>query len=303
MLVLPLAFIHTVAQTPAAFQFLRTVASPRSAALANATVALPGDEGAQLLNPAIGATLTGKTLTSAFLKHVLDINAGAVSYTGIPWWNGRSAVTVVYMDYGTFDRRTSSGQPLGQFSAHDVALAFYYSDTLEPRLLYGLAPKLVWERLESQNAWVLAVDAGLLYLFPDGRTSVGIALLHAGTALRRFTHEPLPLPTDLRVGLTHFLQGLPAVFNLGFIRLVEPTPSVWQKFENFVVGIELQFGSAVQLRIGYDNLLRRAAPSGQRGVTGVSLGAGVTASDIRVDYSTTLVSAALLHRLGVQIGM
>jgi hypothetical protein len=184
-----------------------------------------------------------------------------------------------------------------------VALTLFYSDTLEPRLLYGAAAKLVWERLEAQNAWVLGVDAGLLYHFPDKRTSIGISLLHAGTALRRFAQEPLPLPTDLRIGLTHFLQGLPAVFSFSFARLTEYTPALWQKFENFAVGVEFHLSPAVQLRLGYDNALRRAAPARQRGATGLALGAGITVADIRIDYSTTLVSAAMLHRLGVQVGM
>jgi hypothetical protein len=242
-------------------------------------------------------------LTSTLLKHVLDINSGSVFLTGIPLGSARAAVGVAYMDYGTFERRDARGNALGSFSAHDLAISFAYSDTLEPRLFYGVAAKLLWERLESYHAWVLALDAGLLYRFPDERTSIGVSVLHAGTALRRFAHDALPLPTDLRLGLTHFLRGLPAVFNFSFVRLTEPTPSVWQKFENFALGVEIQIGTAAQLRLGYDNALRRAAPAGQRGVTGITGGAGLTLSDIRVDYSLTLVSAAVLHRLGVQVGM
>ncbi|GBD06898.1 hypothetical protein HRbin21_00706 [bacterium HR21] len=297
-----LTAVASLAQ-PAAFQFLRTVALPRAAALAQATVALPGDAGSLLLNPAVGATLTGRELSSTFLKHVADINAGAVLFSGLPLWGGRAAVAAVYLDYGTFERRDATGRALGEFSAHDVALTLFYSDTLEPRLLYGAAAKLVWERLEAQNAWVLGLDAGFLYHFPDRRTSVGISLLHVGTALRRFAQEPLPLPTDLRIGLTHFLQGLPAVFSFSFGRLTEYTPSLWQKFENFAVGVEFHLSPAVQLRFGYDNALRRAAPARQRGATGLALGAGIAVADIRIDYSTTLVSAAMLHRLGVQVGM
>lgn len=288
---------------PAAFQFLRTVATPRSAAQAQATVALPGDPGSLLLNPALGTTLAQRELSSTFLKHVADINAGTVLVTGLPLWGGHVAVGAVYLDYGTFERRDARGQLLGEFAAHDVALAFFYSDTLEPRLFYGATAKLVWERLESQNAWVLALDAGLLYHFPDGRTSVGISLLHAGTALHRFGQDPLPLPTDLRIGLTHFLQGLPAIFSFSFVRLTEYTPSLWQKFENFATGVEFRLSPVLQLRLGYDNVLRRAAPARQRGATGLALGAGIATADIRVDYSATLVSAAVLHRLGVQVGM
>lgn len=292
-----------MAQTPAAFQFLRAISPPRSAALANAAVALPGDPGMLFLNPAVGSTLEGTALSSSFLKHVLDINAGTLLYSGLPVSRGRLAFGASYLDYGTFDRRDANGQALGQFSAHDLALTVWYSDTLEPNLFYGLASKLVWERLESQHAWALALDAGLLYRFPDQRTSVAISLLHVGTPIRRFTHEPLPLPTDLRLGLTHFLQGLPATFNLCLLHLTEPTPTVWHKFANFALGIEFQLSPALQLRLGYDNLLRRSAPTRQRGAAGLTVGAGITAERIRIDYSMTLVSTALLHRLGVQMGM
>lgn len=297
------AFVTAMAQTPTAFHFLRTVVSPRSAALATATVALPGDIGTVLLNPAVISTTSARKLSSVFLKHVLDINAGAVLYGSMPLWGGRAALGAVYMDYGSFQRRDAQGQPLGEFSAHDLALQFWWGDTLEPRLFYGLAPKVLWERLESQNAWVVALDAGLLYLFPDLRTSVAIAVLHAGTALQRSVHSPLPLPTDLRLGLTHFLQGLPAVFHFAFLRLTDHSASFWQKFENFALGLEFHLSSAVHVRLGYDNQLRRAAPAGQRGATGVAVGVGIVTQRIQLDYSTTLLSAALLHRLGVEVGM
>ncbi len=291
------------AQTPAAFQFLRTVSSPHSAGLGNAAVAFPGDPGMLLLNPAIGATLEGQALSSSFLKHVLDINAGTLLYSGLPLLRGRIALGAIYLDYGTFDRRDANGHALGQFSAHDLALTLWYSDTLEPNLFYGLATKLVWERLEAQNAWILAFDAGLLYRFPDQRTSFGISLLHIGTPLYRFTHQPLPLPTDLRLGLTHFLQGLPAVFHFCFLRLTEPTPTIWHKFSNFALGFEVYLSSALQLRLGYDNPLRQSAPPQQRGAAGIALGVGLKVENIQIDYSTTLVSTALLHRFGLQMGM
>ncbi|MCS7176360.1 MAG: PorV/PorQ family protein [Candidatus Kapabacteria bacterium] len=295
--------VPAIASSTAAFQFLRTAIAPRSAALAAATVALPEDAPSILLNPALNPTLPRRSFSSVFLKHVLDINAGALLAAGIPLMAGILSTSIVYMDYGVFERRDVQGRPLGEFSAHDIALSISYGDTLEPRLFYGLGAKLVWERLESRHAWVIAIDAGLLYRFPDERTSVGLSLLHAGTILRRFSQEPLSLPTDLRVGLTHFLQGLPAIFNLSFTRLTEPSASIWQKFENFAVGVELRFSPALRLRIGYDNALRRAAASGYRGTTGATAGVGITVPEVSVDYSATLVSAALLHRLGVQIGM
>ncbi|MEN3027130.1 MAG: PorV/PorQ family protein [Chlorobiota bacterium] len=295
--------VPTIAGSTAAFQFLRTVVAPRSAALAAATVALPEDAPSILLNPALNPTLPRRSFSSVFLKHVLDINAGALLAAGIPLMAGVVSASIVYMDYGAFERRDAQGRPLGEFSAHDIALSVSYGDTLEPRLFYGLGAKLVWERLESRHAWVIAVDAGLLYRFPDERTSVGLSLLHAGTAFRRFSQEPLSLPTDLRIGLTHFLQGLPAIFNLSFTRLTEPSASIWQKFENFAAGLELRFSPALRLRIGYDNALRRAAAPGYRGMTGATAGVGITVPEVSVDYSATLVSAALLHRLGVQMGM
>lgn len=265
-LILLSSLASVVAQTSAAFQFLRTTVSPRSAALGSATVALPADAGTVILNPAIGATVERQTLSSTFLKHVLDINAGMLLYSGLPIFSGRLTIGAVYMDYGVFDRRDANGQPLGQFSAHDVALAAWYSDTLEPRLFYGIGPKLVWERLDQQHAWALAFDAGLLYTFPDQRTSAALSLLHVGTPLH---HSPQPsLPTDLRIGLTHFLQGLPAIFNLSFVHLTEPTPSVWQKFANFVVGIEFRLSSVLQLRLGYDNLLGCAIRTSSTAVGG-----------------------------------
>jgi hypothetical protein len=288
---------------PYAFEFLRTVVPARAAALGTATVALPGDASLQLLNPALGATLSRASLGSVVLKHVLDIVSGAALYSGIPVLQGSGSVGAVYMDYGRFQRRDALGSAVGEFSAHDLALVLSYADTLERELFYGIAAKALWEQLDAQHALVVALDVGLLYRFPDGRTSIGAALLHVGTALRHFAQEPLPLPTDLRLGLAHALRGMPAVFVFNFARLTEPTASVWQKFENFALGVEFTLSPAMAVRVGYDNKLRRAAPAGARGITGMSAGVGLNAAGVQLDYSATVVTTAVLHRFGVQVGM
>src|SRR5688572_5525698 len=94
------------------YEFLNIPANPRAAAMGNAFVTVKNDQNTIFSNPgALGSMRTdslgrSSRASAGFLKHVLDINEGYVSFGapadslfGIP---GTFAAGVQYIDYGTF---------------------------------------------------------------------------------------------------------------------------------------------------------------------------------------------------------
>jgi len=117
---------NIVAQTLSPFDALRSTESARSAGLAGAFVAFPGDVTAQIYNPATLPTVEPHTLSLTFTKHVLDINSGVATYA-TRLRSGYAGAYASVTSYGTFTRTDGLGNALGSFSAGSVALAVSYA--------------------------------------------------------------------------------------------------------------------------------------------------------------------------------
>ncbi len=285
------------------FQFLRFNESARAAALGGAFVAMPDDPAALFFNPASLWTVEEEMVTTTYLKHVLDINSGLVSYSNHKENFGAYAASVTYTNYGGFDRADKSGQKSGTFGANDMSLNLSYANELDSNLFYGVTTKFIFSGLESFNSTALALDGGLLYQMPKIRTNIGASILHAGTQLSTFDEVSERLPLDIRIGANHRLRGLPLLLNFSFHHLADGTDNFFQRFENFSLGGEFSFGKSIQARIGYDNGVRRATTeSSSRKLAGLSAGVGIITNFANIDYSISSFGApAMLHRLSLGI--
>ena len=179
------------------FNFLRYVSGARASGLAGSFVAMVDDPAAMYYNPASVSTITDKRLSVTFLKHVLDINSGGVSYIHhLEGSEGTLAASVGYTNYGSFDYADKLGNRSGStFGASDLSFGVTYSSTLDTNFYYGLTLKYIYSGIEEVSTSALAVDAGLIYRLADKRTNLGMSILHAGTQLSKIsnTSESLPL--------------------------------------------------------------------------------------------------------------
>ncbi|HYF04372.1 MAG TPA: PorV/PorQ family protein [Patescibacteria group bacterium] len=297
-------------KTGSPFQFLRFNESARAAALGGAFVAMPEDPSAVFFNPASVWTSGDKAISATFLKHVLDINSGLLSYSDHAENFGSYAASVSYTNYGSFQRADRNGPTAGTFGVNDVSLAVSYANELDTnffkgQLSYGLTGKFLFVGLEVLNSTALALDGGLLLQLPHIRTNIGLAVLHLGTQLSTFNGEKEPLPLDVRIGVNHRLRGLPLLLNFSFHHLADETDDVFQRFENFSLGGEFYFGKSIQARIGYDNGVRRSTTeSSSRKLAGLSAGVGIITNFANIDYAiSSFGSPATLHRVSVGFGL
>ncbi len=286
-------------ETP--FNFLKYAGSARSASLAGAFVAIGDDPTALFINPASVAINKERNFSVTFLKHVLDVNSGSVSFHR-SWENiGSFALSAIYTNYGSFERTDINGQVLGSFGANDFSFGVSYGNILDTNLFYGGTLKIISSNIDKYSSMAIAMDVGLLYLIPEKRTSIGLSILHFGTQLTTFDGARESLPLDLRIGISHRLRGLPLLLNFNFYNLADPTSKFFDKFLKFSIGGEFYFGENVNLRIGYDNNIRKySSTSKDKKFTGFSGGLGLKFKELNFDYGVSQVGvSAIFHRFSL----
>ena len=305
LLAILFAYFSVFAITTSPFHFLRTNISARAAGMAGCFVAIPNDVNAVFINPAAMSTVEDKNFSATFLKHVLDINSGSVVYLLKDDNLGNFAASANYMSYGSFTRADAKGQTNGTFTAGDVALGITYSNELDSNLYYGGTFKLIYSNIKSASSFAFAVDAGMIYMMPDIRTSVGVSVLHAGTQVTTFDSETEKLPLDVRLGISHRLRGLPLLVNFGFHHLADDTDNFFEKFANFSLAGEFYLGKYIRARLGYDNQIRRlTTPSDKREFSGITAGLGIYANSFYFDYGIAQNgTSATLHRFSVSLNI
>lgn len=295
------AFALNAAESP--FQFVRYNSSARAAGLAGCFTSMPNDISALFFNPAVLPTIRDKHFSTTFMKHVLDINSGNIAYSKSYMDYGWFAASLGYTNYGSFTRADDLGQTSNTFSANDMILQVSYANELDSNLYYGVTAKFLYANIEKYYSTAVALDAGILYIFPDRRTNVGLSILHAGTQVTKYNNTKEELPLDIRFGINNRLKGLPLLVNFSLSHLADPTNNFFDRFLNFSIAGELYLGDYVQARIGYDNQVRReVALDADKKMTGISGGIGLKLKDFNFDYGIAIAgTSALMHRFSLAL--
>ncbi|HNW58461.1 MAG TPA: PorV/PorQ family protein [bacterium] len=277
-----------LASTPggtAGFQFLKTHTSARSAAMAGAMVAVTPDYAALHFNPAGIAATSSRSGSFSYLHHLLDFNAGHITFLQPGIGPGVIAAAIDYMDYGNFDRRDQDNQDLGQFHAGSIAFTGAYGLQPLPQLYAGLSLKYLRAAIDDYASDAVAVDGGILYRIPSQQLSLGASFGNAGKVLSAFVSTRDPLPTVVRLGLTKSLAHLPLMLSL---QLYKYSDEEWHG----ALGGEFTVYENVFLRLGYDQAGREmhVDQSGDR-FAGAALGLGAIWREYRIDYAISSMGA------------
>ncbi len=284
------------------FNFLRNIASARAAGLGGSFASVADDPSAVFFNPATLSTIESNNFSFSFTKHILDVNSGNLVYIHDFDKIGRLAGSVSFTSYGSFDYYDGDGNKLpGSFSANDLMFGVSYTNTLDTNLYYGVTLKFAYLSLEKASTSAMAVDAGLMYLLPDGRSNLAFSILHAGSQISTLEGRKEKMPLDVRIGANHRLRGLPLLANINFHHLADKSKNFISKFKNFSLGGEIYLGRYIQLRVGYNNHIRsKIASTFDKGMTGFSGGLGIVLEDFSFDYGFSQYgNDANLHRLSV----
>ena len=283
------------------YNFLRNDVGARAAALAGSFTTVQGDPNALFYNPASLATLQSSSGSVGFFKHLLDINAGHVSFSTELQDLGRFGAGIVFTNYGSFDGADLLGNPTGTFNANDVALSIGYAFSMEENLFLGASAKFVYSGIGDYSSTALAADVGILYTIPESRIALGASIRNLGAQLSAYNTTRENLPLDVAIGASIIPRGLPLLLNVGVHRLNDDAEDFVSRFRSFTVGGEFTLSRVVQLRFGYDNARRKDFKIGSSAdLAGFSTGLGIKVSDYNVDYAlSSLGKAGMLHRVSL----
>ncbi len=283
------------------YSFLRYSESARAAGMAGCFVTMTNDPSAIAFNPATLATVSEKSFSLSFLKHVLDINSGQVVYTKKFNDIGYFGAIANYTNYGSFIKADKNGNQNGTFGSNDLSLGIAYANELDKNLYYGGTLKFIYSNIDKYASSALALDAGLIYQIPEKKINIGLSILNAGTQISSYNGESESLPLDIRLGINNRLKGLPVLVNFSFHHLADRVDNFTDRLLNFSLAAEAYFGPYLQARLGYDNLVRRlSTPSNKREFAGLSAGLGIKTTNFNLDYGMAQIgSSALLHRFSV----
>lgn len=289
------------AQRTGTFDFLRLDMNARAAALSGSVVSMTNDPNLLLYNPSTLATLEQASASASFLKHLLDVNAGSVSYAQAISDLGTFGAGIVYVDYGSFNRADESMNTFGTFSARELAFVVGWGTSLDEDVFAGASIEFIHSSIAEYSSSALAAGAGILYRIPSENITVGASLLHAGTQLTTYDGTRESLPLSLTIGITKRPEHLPVYLNLNFHKLTEQGGSILDRFGSFTFGAEFMVSEAVRLRVGYDHEKRRELKIGDSaGMAGFALGGGILLGTYRLDYAfNSYGKIGGLHRLTI----
>jgi hypothetical protein len=270
----------------------------KSAALGGSQIAVDGELHSFYSNPAGLGSLTEPLGGATYLKHVLDINMGALAYARPVEKIGVVGLGITYFDYGSFDKADENGQKLGEFGASDILVTASAASELKDNVLGGISLKYLTTTIDDQTAAAFAIDAGVIYHTGYEGWDVGAGVYNLGGATSAFIDEKDALPTTYKLGFSVPLEHLPVHFSFG---------GSYTEAEGVegMGGLEIIFIEQVRGRVGYRTLgIDQRAGTDRDALAGFSGGIGLNFRNITVDYAlTSMGEIGYLNRFTISSGL
>lgn len=290
------------------FGFLRLEPSARAAALGGSLSAVYGDDvNGLFFNPALLNDQMHGALSLSYLNHLSDLNAGFVAYSRHLDGIGSLGAGLRFLSWGELEEADDQGNRTGTFSASDVALTLGAGRAYNERLHYGVNAHIIYSSIASFSASALAADMGVLYQMPEQQLTFSASVNNLGITLSSFGETDDELPFDLRLGITKRLQYLPLLISVTGYNLhdLDPTTdsdsALDDVLDHLVLGGELQFSDAFNVRIGYNHRRHQALKTKSRlDLAGFGGGFGIKITRFRLDYAYNSWSFGGLHQLTVR---
>jgi hypothetical protein len=287
------------------YSFLRNDVGARAAGLNGSFVSMTNDPNSIFYNPAALATITQPKGSVGFLKHLLDVNGGHLSYAHSLEGIGTIGGGIIFLDYGSFTETDESMNVLGTFGARDLAFVVGLGRSIDEVTSVGVNAKLIYSSIANTSSFAVALDAGVLYQIPAENITLGASILTLGTQVNAYQQTKESLPLDVKIGITKRPEHLPVLLNLNFHKLNESQDDFLQRFSSFSLGAEFLMSESVRLRVGYNNEQRKELKLGtSAGLAGISLGGGILFGDYVLDYAfNSYGKIGGLHRISLGMSL
>jgi hypothetical protein len=219
---------------------------------------------------------------------------------------------VYFQSFGQFDGYDNTGNAEGSFSASNYNISLSHSKK-QGIFNYGATLKLAGSQLPGNQQSALLLDLGGVYSHPEQDLNIGLVIKNAGFYLKKNPDEDRPLPFDIQLGGTFKPEFMPFRFSLtanrlyqydlsyfepideattnnAFIEVTENAPSTFDKiFQHITVGTEILLGKSINIRAGYNHLLRQSLRGEQvAGAGGFTFGLLINTKKLNLAYSNAI---------------
>ncbi len=254
--------LNVHAKGEAGAQFLKMGVEAKACAMGEAFVGVADDATAIYWNPAGLTQIKSVELLGMQNFYLMDMGYQYLSAV-LPSRYRSLGVAIAYSSSGEIPRYENF-QQLGEYTAYDVDVTIAYADRLNKAISYGIALKMIQQKIEEEKATGFAADIGLLYKvgFIKGM-KIGLVAQNFGPKIK-FIKESDPLPQNVKVGIG-YNRG-PFTFATD---LVKPSDNDLR----FSLGGEFLIGDILALRTGYNSSYTYSA------------GLGLTWKRISIDYA------------------
>lgn len=278
-------------------QFLKIGVDPRGVAMGEAFTALTSGVPSLYWNPAGLAVADGQQLAVSDVEWFADIRTNFLGYSRPVGRIGTLGLGLTALTMGE-EEITDLTHPQGTgyyWGANSFALSLSYARQLTTEFAFGIAGKLLTERIWDVSSTGFAVDFGAL-LYPEVAKGLrlGLAITNFGPDMQFkggqldeevFRQDWPSLTGPVEVGLSSMPYALPLTIRLGIAYELVNDPSNWLVTalelshpkdgpEKVHIGSEYGYKNTLFLRAGY-RYDRYMHPHRESNTEGVSLGAGI----------------------------
>jgi hypothetical protein len=242
------------------YSFLNLPNSSRVLALGSSAIAFRDDDvNMAYQNPGLINPLMHKRLSLTFVDYFAGINFGNVAYAMNMKGKGTAAVSLQYINYGTFLRTDPTGYIEGEFTAGEYCLNTAYARPIDSMFTIGLNLKTISSSLENYQSFGMALDAGVSWVSRDKLTQGGLVLKNMGYQF--FTYTPgnrERLPFEVQLGFSKKLEHVPLRFSFVAHNLQQPDLT-FRDPQRPEITIDPLTGDTTENKIGLGNKILRHA--------------------------------------------
>jgi hypothetical protein len=300
-----------------AFGFLETPNHARVAGLGTVNVSSnAGDVNMIWQNPALLNSEMNGQLSFSLNPYFADIYNSQITYAQEFENLGIFSFGVSYFRYGQFEGFDNTGGSTEDFSASDYAIQVSHSRE-DGVFRYGASLKFVANQISGFNQSAVLTDLGGAFIHPEEELSLGLVIKNLGFFTSKFVDQDQNLPFDVQLGGTYKPEFMPFRFSITLNRLYQydlsyfdesllsdddnvaftdvnnNPPSTFDKiFQHVTIGTEVVLGKNVNLRAGYNHLIRQSLRAEQvGGAGGFTFGVYFQTKKFNMAYSNAIYQA------------
>lgn len=291
------------------FGFLQVPTTARVAALGGVNITSQDkDVNMFLANPALLSPELHKHASINYMAYLAGIKYSSLTYAHHWEKAGTWGFGLQYMDYGSFEGFDDGGNATADFQARDYALTVSHSHTAGA-FTFGGNLKFAQSFLDSYTASALLVDIGGVYKHPEKELVVGLLVKHIGAVIQDYLENSATrVPFDIQIGTTFKPEHMPLRFTFTAYNLAKDNIAYYDPFwdnnqdapgfvdkvfRHMAIGTEVLLSKHVNLRAGYNHLVRKEMRMDQTaGGAGFSFGLMVRVKAFEFAYTKRLYHVA-----------